>query len=108
MAVRPPFDIQRVGVGKLRRIAISGADAKMNIVAGLDSHAANARFFSDPSIAELVGAFKAKKLFNYGIDQSWVLLQAGQLAGCSNNAATPLPIKLVVDSWPAFKIEMQF
>ena len=79
----------------------------MNIGAGLHRHTANDRVFSDPSIAELVGAFKAKKLFNYGIDQSWVLLQAGQLAGCSNNAATPLPIKLVVDSWPAFKIEMQ-
>lgn len=74
MAVRPPFDIQRLGVGELRRIAISGADAKMNIGASLDSHAAKDRVFSDPSIAELVGAFKAKKLLNCGIDQSWVLL----------------------------------
>ena len=51
----------------------------MNIVAGLHRHAVNHRDFSDPSIAELVEAFKARKLFNCGIDQSWVLLQAGQL-----------------------------
>ncbi len=70
MAVRPPFDIQRLGVCELRRIAISGADAKMNIGAGLHRHAANQRDYSDPSIAELVGALKARKLFNCGIDQS--------------------------------------
>ena len=79
MAVRPPLDIQRLGGGELRRIAISSADAKMNIGAGLHRQAANDRVFSDPLITELFGAFKAKKLFNCGIDQSWVLLQAGQL-----------------------------
>ena len=51
----------------------------MNIGAGLDRHATKDRVFIDLSIAEFVGAFKAKKFSNCGIDQSWVLLQAGQL-----------------------------
>ena len=64
MAVRPPFDIQRLGVGELRRIAISGADAKMNIGTCVHFHATDDCIMRDTMVPELVGAFKSQEFFD--------------------------------------------
>src|SRR5882757_5744166 len=48
--------VETVGLGELRRIAVGGADADMDVGAGRERLAAQLQVGGEPAVAELVGA----------------------------------------------------
>ena len=68
-----------VGIVKLRRIAIGGRDAKMDITAGRNGSVAQRGVAHRAPVSELVGTFHAQKLLDRRVDE---VRMFGQLCAC--------------------------
>src|SRR5262245_66626101 len=54
MAVGSAADIEPIRIGKLRRIAVGGADAEMHVAAGRDCNAAQRGVLGGTAVSQLV------------------------------------------------------
>ena len=69
VAVGIAADIEPVRVGELRRIAVGGADADVNVGSLRHGDAAEHGVRRRTAVAELVRAFHAQELLDRGFDQ---------------------------------------
>ena len=74
-------DIEALGIGELRGIAVGGADAQRHRRGGLQHDAAELHAFGGHPVAELVGAFIAQDFLDRRLDQIGVLDQPLLLCG---------------------------
>lgn len=77
MPVLRAADIERFGIGELRRIAIGGADAEGDPRLRRQGHAADLHLPRGDAVAKLVGAFETQELLHRRLGQ----------AGLSNSRA---------------------
>ncbi len=108
MPVRDAADVEGFGVFELPGIAVGGADAQRHRRAGFQNDARELDGLGGHAVAELVRAFVAQDFLDRGLDQDpdiWISRCFS--AGCSDKATNPLPIKLVVVSWPALSRKIQ-
>ena len=66
MAIGLAADVEAIGIGKLRRIAVGGADADVHVGAGGQVDAAEPRVAVAAPIAELVRAFHPQEFLDRG------------------------------------------
>ena len=68
-------DVERLGLVKLRWVAVCSPDAERNERSLRYGNIANRCVLDDSSVAELVGAFKTQNFFDRCLDRGWVLDQ---------------------------------
>ena len=106
--VRRAADIETFGIGELRGVAVGGADAQRHRRARRHRDAAEFDRLDRHAVAELVGAFEPQHFLDRGLDQRRDSRSAAAFRWHDPDSATrPLPIRLVVVSWPALSRKMQ-
>src|SRR5262249_44684009 len=70
MPVRPARRLEPVGIGKLRRIAVGGADADVHVGASWHRDPAERGVAGGAAVAELVRAFHAEEFLHRARDQA--------------------------------------
>src|SRR5438067_2356324 len=73
--------VEAVGLGELRRVAVGGADADMDVGPGGQRLAADLEVGGEPPVAELVGALEAQAFLDAALDQAGLGLEARQFSG---------------------------
>src|SRR5262249_18599061 len=84
MPVRLAADVEPVRIRKLRRIAVRGADSDMDVTAGPNVDAAEARVARGTAVAELVRALHAQKFLDRGVDRVGMLAQIAHRIGMTD------------------------
>ena len=74
-----PRDVEPVGVGELRRVAVGAADRHVDVSPGRELRAAQRRVHLKPPVADLVRAFEAQEFLHRRADQPGVLAQPSHL-----------------------------
>src|SRR5437764_1253579 len=75
MAVRLAVDIEKIGILELRRIAVRGPDADVNVAPRRNVDSAEPRVPRRPPVAELVRAFHAQEFLDRGAGALGMLAQ---------------------------------
>ena len=84
MPIRLTADVEPVGIGELRGIAIGGADADMDISAGFHCYPAENGIALGAAIAKLVRTLRAQELLDGRIDEFRVRAQIGERLGMAD------------------------
>ena len=81
---------RRSGSGKLRRVAIGGADADVHVGSGGHGDAAEHGIFGRSAVAELVRAFHAQKFFDRRFDGLRMTAQVAHDVGMADEKVDPI------------------
>ena len=84
MPVGLSANVETVGVRELRRIAVGGANADMDVGAFRHRDAAQHRVLRCPAVSELVRAFDTQEFFDRGFDELRILAQLRYRIGISD------------------------
>ena len=79
-----PANVETVRVGKLRGIAVGGADADMDVGAARHRDAAEHGVRGGAAVAELVRALHAQELLHRGLDQFGICAQVAHGVGIAD------------------------
>ena len=85
-----PSDIEAIRIGKLRRVAIGGADADVHVGSGGHGDAAERGIFGRSAVAELVRAFHAQKFFDRRFDCLRMAAQVAHDVGMADEKIDPI------------------
>ena len=84
VAVRLAPYVEPVGIGKLRWVAVGGADRDMHIGAGLHRHTTEHGVLGRAAIPELIRAFHAQEFFDRGVDEFGMRAQVRECIGVAD------------------------
>ena len=101
-------DVEAVGIGETRRIAIGGAEQAQHDAAAAQRTAAKIDVVGQhDAVGGLHRAVVAQELLDRAADQAGSSCRRRRWSGWRSSASTALAIRLVVVSWPAPRIRPQ-
>ena len=108
VAVRVASDVEPMGIGEHRRVAVGGGEAEQAVRTGKESVVTDDDVVGQPDAGDADRADEAQELLDRGLPASGVGARRSRSSGRSLSRAAPAASRVVVVACPASRKNTQF